>query len=73
MSSYRDFIKDPQEAAALEAMAKYKQRKWKICKKCGKEATTIDCRGAYLFPVCEACVSPSHNTKNLGQHLDAND
>lgn len=57
MSSYRDFIKDPWMAKAVEAMAKVNREKWKLCSKCGADATTIDCEGAFLFPVCQECVS----------------
>jgi len=55
MSSYRDFIKDPNERLFLEALSRRTQRRWKNCKKCGQEATTIDCDGPYVFPVCENC------------------
>jgi hypothetical protein len=55
MSSYRGYIKDPWMAKAMEAMSKAKLEQWKKCAKCGGEATTVDCEGAFLFPVCNDC------------------
>ena len=56
MSSYRDYFKDPWMAKAMEAMARANKEKWKHCAKCGGVATTVDCEGAFLFPVCQECV-----------------